>query len=358
MSRPLEEIRVKIDAIDTQLLELLNQRADLVHEVGEIKRKDGLEIYAPEREEKLLQRLVEINRGRLSPHSIRSIYREIMSAALALEEDLKIAFLGPEGTWTHQAAVTKFGRSVRYVAQKSLADVFSEVERRTADYGVVPVENSIEGAVHHTLDLFANSPLKICAQIQIPIEDNLLANSPIEGLTRLYSNPEVFGQCRRWITAHLSHAEFIEVASTADAASLAKIEPHSGAIGGALLAELYGLAIQERAIQDDASNTTRFLVIGHRTCPPTGHDRTSIVFSVADEPGSLHDALQPFNRFKINLAKIESRPNRRERSGHLFHVDVAGHFTDPEMQTALEELRGHCSSVKILGSYPDNSNDR
>ena len=358
MSRSLEEIRVRIDGIDSQLLNLLNQRADLVHEVGEIKRKEGLEIYAPEREEKLLLRLVEINQGRLSPKSIRAIYREIMSAALALEEDLKIAFLGPEGTWTHQAAVSKFGRSVQYVPQKSLADVFSEVERRAADYGVVPVENSIEGAVHHTLDLFANSPLKICAQIQIPIENNLLANCAVDTLTRLYSNPEVFGQCRRWLTDHFSHAELIEVPSTAEAASLAKASPDGGAIGGALLAELHGLAIQERAIQDDPSNTTRFLVIGHRTCPPTGKDRTSIVFSVADKPGALHDALQPFNRFQINLAKIESRPNLRERSGHLFHVDVAGHFTDPELQTALEELRVHCSSVKSLGSYPDVSPDR
>lgn len=353
MADPLDDIRLKIDAIDSKLLKLLNDRADLVHEVGRIKKEGGLEIYAPEREEKLLQGLIGKSKGRLPAHSIRAIYREIMSAALALEEDLKIAYLGPEGTWTNQAAINKFGSSVKYLPQNNLADVFDQVERRHADYGVAPIENSTEGAVSHTLDLFADSPLKICAQILMPIENNLMAKIPKERITKLYSHPQVFAQCRGWLGQHFSQGELIEVSSTARAAELAKNDPEAGALGGALLAEIHGLDILEPAIQDLASNTTRFLVIGHRTCPPTGKDRTSIMFSVNDEPGSLYDALKPFNQFRINLSKIESRPNKRRAWEYYFFVDVSGHCTDEQLVTALDELKKHCSFVKILGSYPD-----
>jgi len=353
MARSLEDLRVHIDAVDARLLELLNERADLVHEVGEIKRAQGLDIYAPEREDALLQRLVTINRGRLSPRSIRAIYREIMSAALALEEDLKIAFLGPEGTWTHQAAVSKFGNSLAYVPQTTLADVFREVEHRHCDYGVVPLENTTEGAVHHTLDLLAESPLKICAQITLPVESDLMSPTPDAELATLYSTREIFGECRRWLGERFPQARLVEVASTAEAASLATADLASGVIGSGLLADLRGLTTRERSVQDAPAIPTRFLVIGHRTCPRTGNDRTSIVFSVRDQPGALQDALQPFNRLGVNLAKIESRPMTRGDAGHLFHVDVAGHCTDSEVQSALEELRALCPRVKILGSYPD-----
>ena len=356
MPDPLDDIRVKIDKIDSQLLRLLNSRADLVHEVGEIKKRGGLEIYAPEREEKLLQGLVAKSEGRLTETSIRAIYREIMSAALALEEDLKIAFLGPAGTWTHQAAISKFGNSVKYVHQKSLADVFDQVERRRADYGVVPIENSTEGAVNHTLDLFADSTLKICAQILLPIENNLLSNAALDRISKLYSHPHVFGQCRRWIAENFSHGETLEVSSTAKAAELAKNDPDAGALGGTLLAEIYELGILAEGVQDNPQNLTRFLVIGHKSCPPTGNDRTSIMFSVHDQPGSLYDALKPFNQFKINLSKIESRPNRRENWEYFFHVDVATHESDEKLATALDELKVHCSFVKILGSYPETEN--
>ena len=356
MPDPLDDIRVKIDALDSQLLRLLNERADLVHEVGEIKKRGGLEIYAPEREEKLLQRLVEKSQGWLPETSIRAIYREIMSAALALEIDLKIAFLGPAGTWTHQAAISKFGGSVKYVPQKNLADVFDQVERRKANYGVVPIENSTEGAVSHTLDLFADSKLKICAQILLPIENNLLSRVPLERIRKLYSHPHVFGQCRRWIAENFSHGETIEVSSTAKAAELAATDAESGALGGSLLAELHQLELLAEAIQDNPENVTRFLVIGRKSCPATGNDRTSIMFSVHDKPGSLHAALKPFNEFDINLSKIESRPNRRQNWEYFFYVDVATHESDEKLTTALEELRTHCSFVKILGSYPDTEN--
>ena len=352
---PLDDIRKKIDAIDTQLLDLLSQRADCVHVVGEIKKKEGLQIYAPEREELLLQKLVAKNEGRLPEKSIRAIYREIMSAALALEDDLKIAYLGPEGTWTHQAAIKKFGHSVNYVAQPNFADVFDQVARRKADYGVVPIENSTEGAVSHTLDLFVDSPLHICAQILTRIENGLMASIPREDIKTLYSHPQVFGQCRNWILQNFPHADLVEVSSTTKAAALAKQNAKDGAaaMGGPLAAQLHGLTMLDECIQDRATNTTRFLVIGEKTCPPTGNDRTSILFSMHDRPGSLVKALHSFDSFKVNMSKIESRPSKQRDWEYIFYVDLAGHCEDKEVADAIEELSKHCSLVKILGSYPD-----
>lgn len=353
----LEEIRRKIDQIDRSLLDLLSERADLVHEVGVIKKRGSLQIYAPEREQALLKRLVEMNDGRLPEKSIRAIYREIMSAALALEEDLKIAYLGPEGTWTHQAAIKKFGHSVEYLPQVNFSDVFDRVARRTADYGVVPIENSTEGAVSHTLDLFVDSPLHICSQIMMRIENGLMAAIPAEAIKTLYSHPQVFGQCRQWILANFPQVDLVEVSSTTKAAQIARDEADSGAaaLGGALAAELYGLTMLEESIQDRATNTTRFLVLGEKTCPPTGDDRTSLLFAIDDSPGSLVRALQAFDHFQINMSKIESRPSKRKDWEYFFYVDLAGHCEDAELKRAITELRTHCSMVKLLGSYPDSS---
>lgn len=352
----LDHIRNTIDEIDQQLLALLNQRADLVHEVGVVKKRDGLQIYAPEREEALLRRLIELNQGRLPERSIRAIYREIMSAALALEDDLNIAYLGPEGTWTHQAAIKKFGHSVHYTAQPNFADVFDQVSRRQASYGVVPIENSTEGAVSHTLDLFVDSPLFICAQILLRIENGLMACIPREEIRTLYSHPQVFGQCRTWIGRNFPHADLVEVSSTTKAAKCAKELATQGAaaLGGQLAADLYGLEMLESSIQDRATNTTRFLVIGEKTCPPTGNDRTSLLFAIHDRPGSLVRALQSFDQFHINMSKIESRPSKRKDWEYYFYVDLAGHCEDAEVAKAIEELNHHCSMVKLLGSYPDS----
>jgi chorismate mutase/prephenate dehydratase len=353
----LDDIRRQIDEIDRELLELLNRRADLVHEIGVVKKNNGLQIYAPEREEALLRRLVEMNQGRLPEKSIRAIYREIMSAALALEDDLKIAYLGPEGTWTHQAAIKKFGHSVNYSPQPGFAEVFDQVTRRFADYGVVPIENSTEGAVSHTLDLFVDSPLHICAQILLRIENCLMAAIPREQIKTLYSHPQVFGQCRSWIHKTFPHADLVEVSSTTKAAQIARERASEGAaaLGGALAAELYGLTPIEEAIQDHATNTTRFLVIGEKTCPPTGNDRTSILFAIHDRPGSLVRALQAFDHCHINMSKIESRPSKRRNWEYIFYVDLAGHCEEPKVAEALEELGHHCAMVKLLGSYPDTS---
>jgi len=351
----LDDIRKQIDSLDTELLDLLSRRADLVHEVGVVKKREGLQIYAPEREDALLRRLIEKNKGRLPEQSIRAIFREIMSAALALEDDLKIAYLGPEGTWTHQAAIKKFGHSVNYSAQPNFADVFDQVARRRADYGVVPIENSTEGAVSHTLDLFVDSPLHICAQIMMRIENGLMAAIPREQIRTLYSHPQVFGQCRNWILKHFPDADLVEVSSTTKAAQLARDNAADGAaaMGGPLAAEMYGLTMLEESIQDSATNTTRFLVIGEKTCPATGKDRTSILFAIQDKPGSLVSALQAFDQFHINMSKIESRPSKRKAWEYIFYVDLAGHCEDQKVADAIGELKNHCSLVKLLGSYPD-----
>ncbi len=351
----LDDIRHQIDALDHDLLDLLSRRADLVHEVGVIKKRDGLQIYAPEREGALLRRLVEMNQGRLPEKSIRAIYREIMSAALALEDDFSVAYLGPESTWTHQAAIKKFGGSVGYSAQPNISDVFDQVARRAASYGVVPIENSTDGAVFHTLDLFVDSPLHICAQILLRIEHCLMASIPREKITTLYSHPQALGQCRGWILKNFPAADLVEVSSTTKAVQIARDQAAQGAaaIGSPLAAEMYGLTMLEESIQDRATNTTRFLVIGEKTCPPTGNDRTSILFVIHDRPGSLVKALQAFDQFHINMSKIESRPSKRKDWEYIFYVDLAGHCDDSKVSEALTELENHCSLVKLLGSYPD-----
>ncbi len=351
----LDDIRVQIDLIDRELLSLLSQRADLVHEVGVVKKRDGLQIYAPEREQALLDRLVTMNEGRLPEKSIKAIYREIMSAALALEDDLKIAYLGPEGTWTHQASIKKFGHSVTHSPQPNISDVFDQVARRRSSYGIVPIENSTDGAVFHTLDLFVDSPLHICAQILLRIEHSLMAAIPREEIRTLYSHPQALGQCRAWISKNFPNAELVEVSSTTKAAEIARDQAHSGAaaIGSPLAAELYKLNVLDESIQDRATNTTRFLVIGEKTCPATGNDRTSILFAINDRPGSLVNALQAFEHLHINLSKIESRPSKRKDWEYIFHVDLNGHSSDENVVAALAELALHCSMVKVLGSYPD-----
>jgi chorismate mutase/prephenate dehydratase len=354
----LGEIRSRIDAIDSQLLELLNQRADLVHEVGLLKKRDGISIYAPEREEKLLRSLSELNeriKGRLPATAVRAIYREIMSASFALEKGLVIAYLGPVATWSHQAAREKFGASVEYAAQSSIAEVFNVVARGKADYGVVPIENSTEGAVSYTLDQFMDSELRVCAQFCLKIENNLLAKIPRDQIRVVYTHPQVIGQCRQWLRHNLPHVDLIEVSSTTRAAELASQEPNSAAIAGRMAAEVYGLDLLDTSIQDSPNNTTRFLIIGPNACPPSGDDKTSIMFSVQDRPGALFSALAPFKDLRINMSKIESRPSKRKAWEYFFFVDIDGHAEDAPLVKALDELQKHCSFVKILGSYPKSA---
>jgi chorismate mutase / prephenate dehydratase len=349
----IPEHRKAIDKLDAQIVKLLNERTGHVLQIGDIKLKAGEEIYAPHRERAVLQRLCKMNQGPITNESLRAIYREIMSSALSLEKSMTIAYLGPEATFTHQAAIRRFGSSLRYSAQKTVADVFSEVTKNRADYGVVPVENSTEGVVTHTLDMFVDSDLKIVAQIILPIQHCLVSNYKRDEIKKLYSHPQTLGQCRGWIQMHLPNAEIIETSSNARSAELAAKEKGSAAITGTLAAERYGLRILESDIQDNSANATRFLVLGRQCSPPTGRDRTSIMLSISHEVGALHKALAAFRRFKLNMTKIESRPNKRKAWEYYFFVDCEGHRDDRKVARAIEELQKHCNFAKVLGSYPN-----
>jgi len=275
-----------------------------------------------------------------------------MSSALALERPVKIAYMGPVATFSHLAALKKFGSLVEYIPCNSINDAFLNVERGLVDYGVVPVENSIEGAVTHTLDMLVDSDLKICAQIILDISHNLLAKCVMKHIKRVYSNPQVFGQCRLWLNENLPHAEQIEVSSTTRAAQIAAKEKNSACIASSLAAEVYNLKVVAADIEDSPHNITRFLVIGNADVPQTGNDRTSILFSIKDRVGALHEMLLPFKKHKINLTKIESRPSKKKAWDYLFFVDFKGHYKDNNAKKALSELEEKCKFLKVLGSYP------
>jgi chorismate mutase/prephenate dehydratase len=350
----IPEHRKAIDRLDLQLIKLLNERTRHVLAIGEIKRKAGEEIYAPHRERAVLNRVCRLNPGPITNESLQAIYREVMSSALSLEKSMQIAYLGPEATFTHQAAIRRFGASLRYSSQKTIADVFTEVSKSRADYGVVPVENSTEGVVTHTLDMFVDSDLKIVAQIVLPVQHCLLSNGPRSQIKRLYTHPQSLGQCRVWVQTNLPRVEIIETSSNARSAELAAKEKGTAAIAGILAAEKYDLDVLEYDIQDNAANATRFLVLGRQCGPPTGKDRTSIMVSVTDKVGALHSALAAFRRYRINMTKIESRPSKRKAWEYFFFIDFDGHVQESKVQKALVHLGDHCNFVKVLGSFPNS----
>ncbi|MBR90440.1 MAG: prephenate dehydratase [Verrucomicrobiales bacterium] len=349
----IEKHRKAIDKIDAEIVRLLNERTGHVLEIGKAKIAAGQEIYAPHRESDLLRRLKKLNAGPISDESLSAIYREVMSGAIALQKTLTIAYLGPEATFTHQAAIRRFGSSLLYSPQKTIADVFNEVSRNHAEYGVVPVENSTEGVVTHTLDMFTDSDLKIVAQVLLPIRHCLVGKGRLKGIKKLYSHPQAFAQCRGWLRENLPHAEFIESSSTTRAAELAAKAKAAGAIASELAAERCKLRVLEPGIQDSSTNTTRFLVLGRKCSPPTGSDRTSLMFSLADKVGALHQALSAIRTHKLNMTKIESRPSRRKAWEYFFYVDIEGHAEDSKVARAIQKLGGQCSFVKVLGSYPN-----
>ena len=349
----IPEHRKAIDRLDAHIVRLLNERTKHVLAIGDMKLKAGEEIYAPHRERAVLQRICRSNEGPVTDDQLCAIYREIMSSALALEKTMSIAYLGPEATFTHQAAIQKFGSSLRYVSQKTIADVFAEVSRNRADYGVVPVENTTEGVVTHTLDMFVDSDLKIVSQIVLPVQYCLAGNGRLQDIKRLYVHPQALGQCRQWVQEHLPKVEIFETSSNARSAELAAKGKVNAAITGILAAEKYGLPVLKQDIQDNAANATRFLVLGRQCSPPTGDDRTSLLVSVADKAGALHQAIAAFRRHKINMTKIESRPSKRKAWEYFFFIDCNGHMQDRKVVKAIHLLGEHCNFVKVLGSYPN-----
>ena len=352
----LDRVRKKIDAIDAKVLSLLNDRARASREIGQLKMKEGQGVYAPHREKQVLDRLKSSNKGPMTPEAIEAIYREIMSFSISLEKKVKIAYLGPPVTYTHQAAQKKFGSSVDYEACTTITDVFSEVEQGRADYGVVPVENSTEGAVNHTLDMFIDSSLRIYGEIFLPIHHYLLSKSvPLKDIVQVYSKDQVFGQCRLWLEAHLREATLLPTNSTAEAAQIVANDTNQAGIAciaSKIAAQVYGLRILASSVEDNPNNTTRFLIISGSEAKPTSADKTSIVFEIKDRSGALHDILVPFKKSKINLTKIESRPSKKKAWSYYFFVDFEGHHGAPKVQKALASLEKHCTFLKVLGSYP------
>lgn len=348
----LKNLRQKIDKIDAKVVALLNLRTKIAAGISRVKTSNGQSLYSPDREAQVLRRISTLNKGPLPLSSLQAIYREIMSSALAQGRPLSIAYLGPEATFTHLAALKRFGTQLNYIPCKSIADVFLEVEKGGVDYGVVPVENSIEGAVSHSLDMFVDSELKICAQIILDVSHNLLSKYTKDKIKRIYSIGQVFGQCRLWLTANLPDAELIEVSSTTRAAQIARVEKNSAAIASLLAAKIYKLKVVARDIEDSPHNITRFLVIGSLEPSPTGMDKTSILFSIKDKVGALYEMLSPFRKYKINLTKIESRPSKKKAWDYYFFVDLEGHREEPRVMRALAELEKKCTFMKVLGSYP------
>lgn len=354
VQKKLAKLRVEIDKIDEEILNLLNGRANIVMEIGEVKSTEGMEFYVPERERQILNRLRTIQQGHFPHHGIESVFREIMSACRFLEKELKVAYLGPEATFSHLAAIEKFGHSVQMIPQKSISSIFEEVERDRVDCGVIPIENSIEGTINSTLDMFMEyDDLKINAEILLEVSLNLASLSgKIEDVKRIFSHYQPAAQCRRWLEANLPEVPIIDVSSTALAAQKATEDPQSAAIVNGYSAKLYELRIMAKKIEDYPQNYTRFFSIGKKIPKPTGQDKTSIMFFIKDEAGILYRMLRPFAEEEINLTKIESRPIKKRPWEYAFFLDMEGHITEPKVSKAIDKVKESAVYLAHLGSYP------
>jgi len=351
--KELEKLRKEIDEIDDRILEFLNKRSNIVLDIAHIKRNENARFYSPERERQILERLTSLNKGLFPNETLKVIYREILSASLSLEEPLKVACLGPLATFTHLAALRHFGSSASFVPVISIKEVFDAVETGKAEFGVVPIENSNEGVITYTLDLFMDYDLKVSAEVMLEITHNLLSKSGDKvKVKKIYSFSPPTAQCRRWLQLNMAGIPIIEATSTANAAELASRDDEAAAIASELAAEIYGLKFVERSIEDNKHNFTRFLVISKDFPKRSGKDKTSIMFSIKDKPGALYNILEPFKKAKINLTKIESRPSKRRAWEYIFFVDMEGHVEDKRLKKAIETLKENCLYLKILGSYP------
>jgi len=352
MKEKLDELRKQIDEIDAELVRLLNERARVVVEIGKLKNKAGGQIYAPDREKQILEKVVGMNEGPLPNRTLTAIWREMMSGSFVLERPLRIGYLGPGGSFSHTAAMLKFGQSVEYEPVADIRSIFDEVSKGHCDLGIVPIENTTGGGVIETLDALIDTDIKICSEVLMAVHHCLLADCPLEKVEKIYSKPEVFAQCRNWLSATFEQAKTIAVASTARAAQMAASEPTSAAIGSKVAAEMYGLRVVRENIEDITNNVTRFLVISREDARPTGDDKTAILFSTAHKAGALADVLAVFKDHEINLTNIESRPSRKRQWEYYFFVDFIGHRTDRHVQEGLEEAKRHCLQLSVLGSFP------
>ena len=356
MNSDIGEIRQRIDVIDEQIQGLIDDRARLAHEVGASKQADtAVDFYRPEREAEVLRRVLARNRGPLKNEEILRLFREIMSACLAQQEPLKVAFLGPEGTFTHAAVTRHFGHSVRALPLPEIEDVFHEVESGIADFGVVPIENSTEGTVRHTLDMFMSSPLKICGEVELAIRHHLLGRMRSLGdVRRICAHGQALAQCRSTLDGILPGIERVAVSSNAEGARRARDESGTAAIASEVAAQIYGHETLVAEIEDSPDNTTRFHIVGRALLAPSGRDKTTILMSIADteSPGALHRLLEPLARYGVSMTRIESRPSRQRKWHYVFFADLDGHAADPKLAAALEELAGTASLFKVLGAYP------
>ncbi len=356
-AQELEKLRLQIDSLDKQIHELINQRAQCAQDVAVVKHKyaqpgEHVVFYRPEREAQVLRNVMERNQGPLSDKAMATLFREIMSQCLALEEPMHVAFLGPEGTFTQQAAVKHFGQGAICNSQSTIEEVFREVERGSAHYGVVPVENSTEGLVTHTHDSFIDSSLKICGEVTLPIHHNLLVKDANQTITRIYSHSQSLGQCRGWLDKHYPKIELVAVNSNAEAARIAAQEPDSAAIAGLIAAQTYDLHVLAANIEDRTDNTTRFLIIGREETQSSGKDKTSILIASRNQPGALYNLLEPFHQAGISLTRIETRPARSGAWSYVFFIDFEGHCLDQDITPVLDKLREQAIDFKWLGSYP------
>lgn len=351
----LSDLRNAIDELDGKLLVLFNERADLAKDVATIKLRDDEQVafYRPDREAAVLRRVKDKNQGPLADEHVARIYRELMSSCLAVEKPLTIAFLGPSGTFTQEAALRHFGHAVHTLEAGTISDIFHEVENGEAHYGVVPVENSTEGVISHTLDTFMNSSLQICGEVALRIHHYLLSTADsLADIKVVYSHQQSLGQCRQWLMSNLSGVETVVVSSNAEAARLAREEDGAAAIAGELASDIYHLNKLADRIEDESNNTTRFLVIGQQKVPASGDDKTSMMISTKNVAGALQAVLAPFAYAGISLNKIESRPSRQDAWDYVFFVDIDGHQDDEEVAEVLQELQANVSLLKVLGSYP------
>ncbi|MBE0535540.1 MAG: prephenate dehydratase [Phycisphaerae bacterium] len=351
----LEDLRKEIDRLDVKLVELLNARANIVIEVGKLKNKTDEPVYAPDREKQVFERISRANPGPLPDKTLQAIWRELMSGSFHLERPLRIAFLGPKGSFSHTAAMLKFGQSVEYEAVPDIRAIFEEVSKRHCDLGIVPIENSAGGGVRESLDAFIDTNVLICGEIHMAIHHNLLANCGLEEIEKIYSQPEVVAQCRNWLSTTFKDKPTIPVASTARAAQVATQEPYAAAIASTIAADIYGLKIVCADIEDVGNNVTRFLVISSEDAQRTGDDKTIILFSTAHKTGALVDVLNVFKDHGINMTNIGSRPNRKREWEYFFFVDFLGHKNDDNVSKALEIARRHCLQLSVLGSFPRNT---